>query len=467
MIIRLLPHFIRRIIHDHGGERYGRIMSYFLPEFITAFLLYSLPFWIDAYFIGSLKSTSAYATQGVTSTLVHLLIKISEGVSVGTIVLSGNFNGMGDYKNIGRTVRDAFWLNVFVGGLLAGILYIGAPLIYQLYGVSDKMIALGVPFLRMQAVSLFFMFIAASLFGFIRGIKNTKVPMAIFIAGIVVFMFFDYALIFGRFGFQAMELRGSAMAQVIRYMVMAVCALAYVFLNPHHRKYGIQLFSLFTDSSWMGRLFVLSIPIMIDKATMALAYVWLGKLMCTMGKQGAAAFSVIKDMERFSILPAVAFAQVVTLLVSNNYGAHDWESIKSNVKKILLLATGITAAIVLCLALFPEPIIRLFDQKDKFTQLAAFVYPFLGVLVFFDMLQLILAGALRATGNVRMVMLVRVGVFVGFLIPVSYIFTYAPFIEHQGIQFVCIYGSFYIANAIMSVIFIKRFRGNRWKTKII
>lgn len=467
MSMQFIPRTIRSIIHDQSGERYGRIVDYFLPEFITAFLLYSLPFWIDDYFIGSLKSTTTFATQGVTSTLIHLLIKVSEGVSVGTIVLCGNFNGMGQDANIGRTVRDAFWLNVVIGGVLACALYAGAPAIYAFYGVSDKMIALGVPFLRMQALSLFFMFIASGFLGFIRGIKNTKVPMVIFMIGIIVFLLFDWLLIFGNCGFPAYELQGSAIAQVIRYAVMAACAMGYVFYNPDYRKYGIHLFSLFSDHSWMQRLFTLSVPVMIDKATMACAYVWLGTMMCTMGKQGAAAFSVIKNMERFSILPAVALAQVVTLLVSNNYGKHDWAAVKSNIKKILLLAVAMVGALVCCLVLFPEPIIHLFDQKNKFTQLAAFAYPFLGVLVFFDLLQLILAGALRATGNVRLVMLVRLGVFGGFFLPVSYVITYLLPVEHQGVHFVLIYSAFYLGNAIMSGIFIARFWGNRWKTKVI
>src|ERR1700738_1512215 len=102
-----MPRFITQIIHDQEGESYWRIIRYFIPEFITAFLLYSLPYLLDAYFIGSLQSTTTYATVGLTGTLIHLLIKVSEGVLVGTIVLCGNFNGMGDFKDVGRSLRDA------------------------------------------------------------------------------------------------------------------------------------------------------------------------------------------------------------------------------------------------------------------------------------------------------------------------------------------------------------------------
>ena len=462
----LLTSYYDGIVDTTHGESYNKILRYFFPEFITAFLLYSLPFWFDAYFIGSLQSTSTYATLGVTNTLMHLLIKIAEAVSVGTVILSGKFNGAGEYKDVGRSLRDAFWLNVVLGGMFAGLLFFGAHWIYYAYGVPEKMISLGVPFLRLQAISLFFMFVSFSFIGFLRGIKNTQVPMYIFSLGILTFIFFDYVLIFGKFGFPQMGLQGSALAGVIRYVVMAVFACVYIFWHKENRKYGIELLSVFNDTSYIKRLLILSMPIMLDKALMAMAYVWLGKMICTMGKEGVASFSVIKDMERFSILPAVAFAQVITLLVSNDYGTGNWEGIKSNIKKVIFLASLMIFITVLIFSCNAQAIIQLFDKKAKFTTLAAYAFPFLSILGFFDLLQLILAGALRASGNVSLVVGVRLAVLLGYFVPISYFFSSIHF-QHQAIQFIMIYGSFYVGNALMSLAYIQRFRNNEWKKNII
>lgn len=461
-----LPSFVSAIFTDTHGTSYRRIMAYFLPECITAFLLYSLPVLLDAFFIGSLKSTSTYATLGVTSTMIHFLIKVAEGVSVGTVVLSGVFNGVQEYKNVGRSARDAFWLNTFLGAVFGLMLYTGAQSIYSFYGVSERMVAIGIPYLRMQAVSLFFMFIALSFIGFLRGVKNTRVPMIIFMIGTFIFVLCDYLFIFGYAGFPALGLQGSALASIVRYVVMVICLVLYTFGYPENRKYGIHLFSVFTDKSYIKRLLFLSIPVTLDKATMALAQLWLGKMICSMGTQGAAAFCVVKDMERFAILPAVAFAQVVTLLVSNDYGAHRWDAIQANVKKILLLSSVMVLSILALFALYPEFFIGMFDRKGSFTELAAYAFPFISVLGFFDLLQLILAGALRATGNVNLVMGVRFGIFAGFFIPLSYILAHMPF-AHQGFKFVLIYSSFYVGNMFMSLIFIRRLSGQKWKTKTV
>ena len=46
--------------------------------------------WLDAYFIGYLQSTSAYATVSVTNAFLHWIMKAAEAFLVGTIILTGH-----------------------------------------------------------------------------------------------------------------------------------------------------------------------------------------------------------------------------------------------------------------------------------------------------------------------------------------------------------------------------------------
>jgi Na+-driven multidrug efflux pump len=175
-----------------------------------------------------------------------------------------------------------------------------------------------------------------------------------------------------------------------------------------------------------------------------------------------ATFNVIKDMERFALAPAVAFATIVTFLVSNNLGAHDWVGIKSNIKKTVFLASFFVFCVLLIFSVFAESIIGIFDKKGDFTGLASAAFPLLSALVFFDLLQIILASALRGAGNVKTVMLTRLIVIGAFFVPISYWLSGMP-IENDLLKFMLIFGSFYIGNGLMSVVYIKRFRSDAWK----
>lgn len=463
---KLIPSFISGLQDFAAGENYSSIFSYFWPEFISALMLTSFLNICDALWIANLKSTSTYATLNVTTNFIHFMIKVAEGLTIGSVVLCGQHNGLTNYKTAGRVLRDVFWINVLVGSLFAAILFFGAHHIYAMYGVPEKMIVLGTPYLRVQAIRVFFMFIYLSLIGFLRGIKNTKVPMQIFIIGGMIFLFFDYTLIHGAFGFPALRLQGSALASVIQYAMMSLLTFAYLRFNNEIQRYEINF--LQGISSWhnIKHIILLSLPTILDKAALAASYIWLGSLITSMGKYAIASFGVIKELERLALIPAVAFAQVITFLVSNAYGIQDWHGIKSNIKKILFLASTMVLTVLALFSFNAHLIIPFFDHKTKFTEFSAGVLPYLSLLAFFDVLQLILSGALRGASNVKTVMTVRLGTIFGLFLPLSYLLSKLP-VEDATLKFFLIYGSFYLTNAIMSVIYIYHLRGERWKGKMI
>ncbi|HBY06041.1 MAG: MATE efflux family protein [candidate division TM6 bacterium GW2011_GWE2_42_60] len=444
-----------------SGERYTTILGYFFPELITAFLVNSLLGLIDATFVGHLKSTTLFVALGATASLLHFVKKVTEGISVGTIILCGQYNGLKRFRDVGTAAVSAFWVMVVIGGMVSVTLYFGAQTIFSFYHLSHKTMHAALPILQLSALSIFLQFLYFALIGFLRGIKNTRLPMNFFVLGGLFFVFFDYALVFGRFGFPEMGLIGSAIATLVQQSVMLIAAIVYIFFNPSMRQYCLGIFSSI-DRKMALDIIRLSWPVMIDKAVVATTKIWLWRLYAPMGKVALASFSAVDKMEQLAFVPALAFAQVITFLVSNDYGAANWKGIKNNIKKVLFLSSSMVFALLLVFALWPEVVIQLFDAKGKFTWFAGAVFPMISVMVIFDLLQVILAGALRGAANVRVVMVTRVVVYAVLFFPLSYFFSLLP-IENVLLKFILIYSSFYIADGVMGLIYVLWFRRDRWK----
>ena len=462
----LFINYFQTIQSTTRGQNYSKITRYFFPEFITAIALYSIPLLIDARFIAHLKSTTTYATLGVTNTLLHFIIKIAEGFSVGTIILAGQQNGIKNFRQTGNVLINAFWTTVIFGLLISAFLFFGASYIYYWYNVPAEMITMGVPFLKLRAISVFFTFIYFACIGFLRGIKNTRVPMYIFIAGSALFLLSDYLLIFGKWGFPELGLQGSAVASIVQYSTMCFIACVYLFLSKEIKPYTVSLLTYCAQWKNVKRLLAISWPIMVDKGTLAGAYLWLGKCLAPMGTSVLASFAVIKDLERFALLPAIAFAQVVTFLVSNACGKQDWDGIKITIKRIVLLSSLMVLSILFLCSLCPAKIIQFFDKQGDFTTFAAAAFPIISVFALFDVLQIILAGGLRGSANVKTVMITRLTICLGFFIPVSY-FLSSLDMTNQMLKFVLIYSSLYLGNALMSILYIRRFKGKDWKKQAV
>ena len=454
---RTVKHRARTILNfENAGQPYHVILGYFWPEFITALILYSLPYFIDCYFIAHLKSTEIYTISGVVNNVLNLFVKIAEGLSIGTVALAGYYNGLQKYKEVGKSFVDALWVSIFIGSMISFMLYVGGYWVYKFFNFTDAAIHLGLPFLKIRAVSMFLMFVFFACIGFFRSIKNTFVPMVLFALGSFVFVFFDYCLIFGKLGFPELGLQGSAVSYLIQYAVMLVCALIYIFYCRLHIKYEINILAGISNPADVMKLLAISLPIVIDKAIMAWAYIWLSKVLSCMGQYALANFAVLKLMECMVFLPATAFSQVITFLVSNDIGHHRWTDIKANICKVLILASCMVAVLVFIVSLYPAQVVHMIDRNKEFGGLAQAVFPAIGVLIFVDLLQLILSGALRGASDVQTVMMTRLGVICFYFVPVSYVLSRLP-MTSDILKFFLIYCSFFMGNALMSIVYIKKF----------
>ncbi len=442
------------IFSTREGTSYRALVRYFIPEFVTALILSSVLNIIDAYFISFLHSTSKLATVTVTSMLIQFIMKVAEGLSTGTVVIGGAHNGRKAYAQAGQVFATAFWTTVVIGGAISTSLLLGARPICSFFNIPNGMLDITASFLRLRAVGIFFLFAFFAVVGFLRAIKNARAPMYFFVIGSIVFIFVDYACIFGKFGMPVHGFYGSAIAFIVQYAVMLAVALGYIFINPRMRAYAVTLVPQHPVSQ-AREIIQLSWPVMLDKATLAGAKMWLIRLIGPLGTVPLASFGVIKDIEQLAFVPAIAFAQVITFLSSNAYGRGDWNAIMANIKKVVMLASLFVFGALVLLSYNPHAVMAWFDSTKTFGTFAASAFPYISALVFFDIVQLILAGAMRGASQVQLVMKTRAVVGACVFVPLSVVFAWAP-IANTLTKFILVYGSFYLSNGVMSLVYIWR-----------
>ena len=295
---------------------------------------------------------------------------------------------------------------MIIGGLVAFSLFTGANFLLFNYGFTPDMIIIGVPFLRLKSIGVFLNFLLFAIIGFLRGCKNTKTPMFIFISGAISFIFFDFILIFGKLGLPSLGFLGSAWASIIQQIVMIILALYSVYKSLNYKRFQIKFY--WPSYSVMVSIFNLSWPIIIDKAIMSICYIWLGKMISPMGTNMLATFNVIKNID----------------------------------------------------------IIGCFDKTGSFTSQAAQVLPIISIFVFIDLIQLILSASLRGMSQVRLVMNTRLLFSFFFFLPTTYLINNFIFIE-PILKFLLLFGTLYISSALMACLYVYKFRAMELTSKEI
>ncbi len=450
-----------KILVNDRGDSIKSILSYWLPEVITATVLYSLSPMLDGYFVAQLGSLATFGALGVTNSIIHLLIKLAEGIPAASIALIGKYNGAQEYEECGTSFGTTFWATFIIGFSQLIIIMLGAEYIFQWMGVPDAMIPIGTPFLRLKSLGIFLLFSSLALVSFMKAVKNTHIPMIINLIGITAFIFFDYSLILGKMGFTKYGLLGSAIASVIQYGIMNAVAITYILSNSEYKKYFKKTFFRLFSLERTKQLLHLSWPIIIDKGTMAIGYVWLNKMITPMGMAAIGSYEAIQRLERLAFIPAIAFAQIIVFLVSNRIGSSDYQGAFANVKKTWFLGAFFTTLSLLTLSTYAEYFVSFYDTTNEFSHIAVPALQLVSLFVVFDLTQVILAGALRGAHDVKTVMLGRAASIFLFFIPVSYFISQSAFTQ-LATKLIVIYGTLYLTTGIMGIIFLWRIKGRAW-----
>lgn len=450
----------------HTGETWRTLCWYWLPELVILFITVALPPLFDAYLVASLHSTTSYGALGMATNFLHTLVKLSEAIPVAAIAVIGRHNGAKNHRASGTHFINTLWTAILLGCAQLVIIYLYAHRIYEWLGVPADMALIGAPFLRLRSISVLLAFILLSILGFMRAIKNTHTPMLITLAGSVIYMISSVALVSGHWGLPVCGIYGPAFSALLEYASMLALALWYIYRSPVYAPYFAHLRFFAIDWRAIGAIISFSIPVIIDKSALSFSYVWLSKMLATMGPISIATFDIIKNLERSAIMPAAAFAQVVTMLVSNHLGAQEFIEAKLTIRKVLIFTCVIVSSTLLVLNIHAAYFVGLLSPNTEVTFFAIPLLRILSCLVIFDFAQLILAAALRGAGKVKTVMWTRFLICGLFFLPISYILSRCSF-EDASTKFCLIYGMFYINTALMGFAFWRQLAKSSWYEKHI
>lgn len=448
------------------GDSFKNILFYWLPELITAIVFVTLPPIYDSYITAQMKSLITYGAIGTASSFLYTIVKLAEAIPVAAVAIYGRYNGSKEYEKCGEGLGDSFWTSCFLGFIQFFVILIGANFIFKMLGVPTQMIQIGASFLRIKSLGFFFMFTFMAFLGFMRSIKNTRIPMFLTAFGVCFYTIIAPTLSFGWFGITPMGQNGMAIATVIEFALMNLIALIYILKTSAYKKYFTRVFFGIFSFKRALHLLNMSWPIIIDKSIMSYAYLWLNRMIAPMGPVAIGSFVAVHDLERFAYIPVVAAGAIIPFLVSNRIGSQDYDGATANVKKVLLLASITTISLLILICTNSSFFISFFDKTGEFSTLATKVLPYISLLVIFDITQIILSGALRGAGDVKTVMIGRFIACAVFFAPFSWLMSHLP-IQNQSIRFVLTYGSLYIATGVMGLIFLLHMRNRKWqKTKV-
>jgi len=374
----------------------------------------------DTVMIGR-HSTMELAAAGFVNNIIGLVLISAMGFSYGLTPVVGALLGEGRTELIGEKLRNSLFANNILGLLLMalmGLLAVGLPWL----GLPDELLPLMRPYLLALTLSILPQTAFNAFKQFSDGVKDTRMPMWIMLAGNVLNVLGNWLLIYGKWGLPELGLLGAGIATLISRVFMLLAFLVVFHFTSRYQPYARDMRTARLRWSHLSEHCRLGFPVMLqlgmESASFALSAFYVGWL----GASSLAAHQVMNTVGQICFMLYYGMAAAVAVQVSYYRGAGQLAETQRVACAGLYLTWLLALATATPIFLLRHQIGPLFTDSS---QVAAMVVAIIPVFCFYqlgDALQSIYANALRGMADVKpMVWMAFIAYFV-ISLPLGYLF---------------------------------------------
>jgi MATE family multidrug resistance protein len=411
---------------------YSRLLKLAIPLVLTQAGQMTVHL-IDNAMIGH-YGTAELAAASFANGIYIIVMLMGLGVYMGITPLVGRACGADDRHQAAVIMRSGFALSAW---LIPSITLIAWSVAWALpfMGQTDEVVRLSIPYFRtLVAANIpFLLFILLKQIG--EGLGNTIVAMAVTIVSNLLNVFFNYALIFGKFGFPELGLLGAGYATFISRLAMPLLIYA-VFMR--HKSIG-PAFALMrkvkANAREIRKIFGIGLPIAGQLVLEVSAFSFSAVMMGWMGKVPLAAHAVAIGLASFTFMAANGVAMATTIRVSFQLGNRNYEGVKQVCLSALHLVLTYMAICGLALLLLRHKLPYIFTEDPEVILTAVPLLAIAALFQLFDGLQVICLGILRGFADVKIPMCVAAVSYIIIGLSVSYFCAFTLNLGPRGIWY--------------------------------
>lgn len=319
-----------------NGALPGKILLFTLPLMLSS-ILQLLFNAADIVVVGKFAGDNALAAVGSNTALISLLTNFFIGLSVGANVLTANFHGAQQKRDVFETVHTAMLVSVFSGIILTFVGCLGARQILIWMQTPQNILDLAVVYLRIYFLGM----TATMVYNFgsaiLRAEGDTKRPLYyLFTAGIINVVLNLITVIVFKMG-----VAGVGIATVISQCVSAFLVVRCMMKEQSDIHLDLRALHIYPQKFWS--IFRVGFPASLQGVIFSVSNVIIQASVNSFGDTVVAGNSAAQNIEGFVYVAMNAFYQAAISFTSQNVGAAKYERINKimYICEAYVLCTGV------------------------------------------------------------------------------------------------------------------------------
>lgn len=340
------------------GNVVKQLIKFAVPFIISNFIqsLYSVA---DMVIVGNFAGSESMngVTQG--SQITTLVTNAVIGLSVGGVVLIGQYLGAGRRKDLKDTISTLLTSLIALSVILTVAMLIFRTPVMKLINVPSGVIfdeALN--YFTITSVGTFFIFGYNALSAIMRGMGDSKTPLIFVGVACIANVGFDLLMV----GPMGMKASGAALATVISQALSMILCILY--LKKNKFIFDFKLSSFGFNRHKMGLLLKIGFPTMINNISVGLSFVFILSIVNTVSAIAGSAVGAVGRINSFAILPVAAVSSAISAMAAQNIGAGKNDRAVKTMTAGMIISFSISSVIFIITQMFPEFLLGLFLEHS-------------------------------------------------------------------------------------------------------
>ncbi|MAH20186.1 MAG: MATE family efflux transporter, partial [Flavobacteriaceae bacterium] len=363
---------------------------------------------VDNIMVGQLGAAELAAVS-LGNSFFFVAMALGIGFSTAITPLMAESHSEQNFDSGKSALKHGFLLCSAIALVLFVLILLAKPLMYSM-DQPEEVVILAIPYLDVIAVSLIPLIIFQALKQFSDGLSLTRYPMYVTIIANIINVFFNYVLIFGKWGFPQMGVVGAGVGTLISRFIMLLLMWFFLKNLDKTKSYLTGLKLTLLENAMLKKIINLGLPSalqMFFEIGVFTAAIWLSG---TLGKNSQAANQIALNLSSMTYMIAVGLGVAATIRVGNQKGLKRPIELRRIAKSIFLMGLIFAAVFAVLFLAFHEalPTFYLdvddlinFKDNNEVVVIASQLLIIAALFQISDSTQVVFLGALRGLQDVK------------------------------------------------------------------
>ena len=400
-----------------------RIMAIALPAMVELIFTQLLAM-VDTIMLGQSKNSAvAIAAVGLTGNPMNLVVGVLSAMNIGTSAAVAWSIGAKKRADACSVARTAITMNLLLGTLSSAVLFALAGTVVRFMGAQPDTYELAREYLQIVAMGLLPMCICFGVTSALRGAGMTRLPMFYNLAGNVLNVIGNYALIYGRLGMPELGVAGAGISTTVSRYVTCLLALGTLFYVKSPIRMSVRGdYRLHREN--LRRITGVGVTSALEQLIMQIGFIFFTRTVSGLGTTIFAAHQIGLSVNGLTWMPPQAYGVAATTLVGQSIGAGDRGKARSYVRAIHRCSMATAALMCVFLLACSHWIALAYTNDAAVAKLAGSVVKLIALGLPGIYTQLPVAAALRGAGDARFPLIASsLGIWI-FRVAVAPVFVY-------------------------------------------